>query len=212
MLASILREFFRRLEGWEYETLRKQVAGERTLQPEAIEAMASALHVTPEYFLEYRRHQIEKSISDHPELVDLVYDLLVSRSKSLDAVAAPLVSIALDLLAERRDLDADLASKVLDLIIEAKWVIFRLPRFSWVCESRVKAGRRSLDSPARCRRSRVPVYIECDEPLMDIVSTGGDRLATFNISSTAALSQLVPESKWPSTAAGDRLLMRAPPT
>ena len=36
-----LREFFRRLEGWEYETLRKQVAGERALQPEAIEAMAS---------------------------------------------------------------------------------------------------------------------------------------------------------------------------
>ncbi len=181
-----LREFFRRLEGWEYETLRKQVAGERTLQPEAIEAMASALHVTPEYFLEYRRHQIEKSISDHPELVDLVYDLLVSRSKSLDAVAAPLVSIALDLLAERRDLDADLASKVLDLIIEGQVGDIQAAAFLMGLRVKGESGEEISGFARSMQRSRVPVYIECDEPLMDIVSTGGDRLATFNISSTAA--------------------------
>ncbi len=59
VLASISVGFSAGWRGGEYETLLKQVAGERTLQPEAIEAMASALHVTPEYFLEYRRHQIE---------------------------------------------------------------------------------------------------------------------------------------------------------
>jgi len=80
-----LSDFFKRVEGWEYETLRKQVVSERKLQPEAIEAMARALGVQPEYFIEYRRHQIEQAVSVHPELADLVYDLLVTRSKSFEA-------------------------------------------------------------------------------------------------------------------------------
>ncbi|NLE74637.1 MAG: anthranilate phosphoribosyltransferase [Actinobacteria bacterium] len=181
-----LREFFRRVDGWEYETLRKQVAGERTLQPEAIEAMAAALHVVPEYFQEYRRYQIEKSISDHPELVDLVYDLLVTRSKSLDAAAAPLVSIALDMLAERHNLDADLASKVLDLIIEGQVGDIQTAAFLMGLRVKGESGEEISGFARSMQRSCTPVHIECDEPLMDIVSTGGDRLATFNISSTAA--------------------------
>ncbi len=99
-----LREFFGRVKGWEYETLRKQITGERTLKADAIEAMAEALGVPPEYFQEYRRGQIEQAITTHPELVDLFYDLMVSRAKSLDAIAVPLVSRVLDQLAARRDL------------------------------------------------------------------------------------------------------------
>ena len=181
-----LSEFFRRVEGWEYETLRKQVAGERTLQPEAVEAMAAALHVTPEYFQEYRSHQIEKAITDHPELVDLVYDLLVSRAKSLDAVAAPLVSIALDLLADRQNLDADLASKVLELIIQGQ--VGDIQTAAFLMGLRVKGeSAEEISGFARTmQKFCTHVHIESSEPLVDIVSTGGDRLATFNISSTAA--------------------------
>lgn len=91
-----LRQFFGRVDGWEYETLRKQLSGERTLKPDAIKVMADVLGVPPEYFLEYRRYQIEQAIADHPELVDLFYDLMVGRAKSLDAIAVPLVSRVLD--------------------------------------------------------------------------------------------------------------------
>lgn len=181
-----LSEFFRRVEGWEYETLRKQVAGERTLQPEAIEAMAQALHVAPEYFLEYRIYQIQKAINDHPELVDLVYDLLVTRAKSLDAVAAPLVSIALDMLAERQSLDADLAAKVLDLIMQGQVGDIQVAAFLMGLRVKGETGEEISGFARTMQESCTPVQIDTEEPLLDIVSTGGDRLSTFNISSTAA--------------------------
>ena len=181
-----LSEFFRRVEGWEYETLRKQVAGERTLQPDAIEAMAQALHVAPEYFLEYRIHQIRQALSDHPELVDLVYDLLVTRAKSLDAAAAPLVSIALDLLAEHQNLDADLASKILEAIMQGQVGDIQTAAFLMGLRVKGETGEEISGFARTMQKSCTPVHIKTDEPLLDIVSTGGDRLATFNISSTAA--------------------------
>lgn len=182
-----LSEFFRRVDGWEYETLRKQVAGERTLQPEAVEAIAAALHVAPEYFLEYRRHQIEQAVETYPDLVDLVYDLLVSRAKSLDAAAAPLVSIALDLLAERQDLDPALASKVLELIIQGQVGDIQVAAFLMGLRVKGETGEELSGFAATMQKYGTRVEIGCREPLVDIVSTGGDRLATFNISSTAAL-------------------------
>lgn len=181
-----LREFFGRVEGWKYETLRKQISGERTLQPEAIEAMAEILGVPPEYFQEYRRHQIEQTISDHPELVDLFYDLLVSRARSLDAIAVPLVSRVLDQLAEQRDLDADLASRVFELIVEGQVNDIQAAAFLMGLRTKGETADEIFGIARTMRAFGTPVNITCDEPLVDIVSTGGDRLATFNISTTAA--------------------------
>lgn len=181
-----LREFFARVEGWEYETLRKQISGERSLKPEAVEAMARALGVAPEYFQEYRKHQIDQAIANHPELVDLFYDLLVSRAKSLDAIAVPLVSRVLDQIAARRDLDADLASRVLELIVEGQVSDVQTAAFLMGLRTKGETGEEIFGFARTMRKYGTPVEIPTNEPLVDIVSTGGDRLATFNISTTSA--------------------------
>jgi anthranilate phosphoribosyltransferase len=181
-----LRQFFGRVSGWEYETLRKQMSGERTLKPEAMEAMAEALGVPPEYFLEYRRYQIEESISTHPELVDLFYDLLVSRAKSLDAIALPLVSRVLDQLAAKTDLDADLASRVLELIVEGHVSDVQAGAFLMGLRTKGETGEEIYGFARKMREYATLVDLDTTEPAVDIVSTGGDRLATFNISTTAA--------------------------
>jgi len=181
-----LREFFRRVEGWEYETLRKQVSAERTLQPEAIEAMAEALGVAPEYFQEYRRYQIEHAIADHSELIDLVYDLLVTRAKSLDAIAVPLVSRALDQLADRQELSEDLASRVLELIMEGQVGDVQMAAFLMGLRVKGETGAEISAFARTMRRYGEAVEVDTEEPLVDIVSTGGDRLSTFNISTTSA--------------------------
>ncbi len=181
-----LREFFGRVKGWEYETLRKQIAGERALKPEAIEAMAAALGVAPEYFQEYRRYQTERAIAKHPELVDLLYDLVVDRAKSLDAIAVPLISVALDDLAAGTSLDADRASRLADLLMDGQ--VGDIQAAGLLTGLRVKGETSDeIFGFARAMRRRgAPVRVTGDEPLVDIVSTGGDRLATFNISTTAA--------------------------
>jgi anthranilate phosphoribosyltransferase len=181
-----LREFFGRVDGWEYETLRKQISGERTLKPDAIQAMAEILGVAPEYFLEYRRYQIEQAIVNHPELVDLVYDLMVSRAKSLDAIAVPLVSRVLDQLAARRNLDADLASRVLELIVDGQVSDVQAGAVLMGLRTKGETGEEIYGFARTMRTYATPVHITGAEPLVDIVSTGGDRLATFNISTTAA--------------------------
>ncbi len=43
-----------------HENLRRQIYAERTLQPQAIEAMATALGVPPEYFKEYRQYRCSR--------------------------------------------------------------------------------------------------------------------------------------------------------
>ncbi len=78
-----LRAFFSRVDGWQYENLRKMVMGERTLRPEAIEAMSAVLDVTPEYFLEYREWRIRQALRTHPELVELTYDLVMTEARAL---------------------------------------------------------------------------------------------------------------------------------
>lgn len=87
------------------DTLRKQVLAERTLQPAAVEAMAEVLNIAPEYFVEYRTNRISEAVTLHPELVDLVYDLLVSRAQSLEAMVIPMVATAVDRLASGEDID-----------------------------------------------------------------------------------------------------------
>ena len=181
-----LRAFFGRVEGWEYETLRKQIVGERTLKPEVIEAIAEALGVAPEYFQEYRRHELERAIVTHPELVDLFYDLMVSRARSLDAIAVPLVSRVLDQLAEQRDLDADLASRVLELIVEGHVSDVQAGAFLMGLRTKGETAEEIYGFARTMRAYGTQVHIESAQPLVDIVSTGGDRLATFNVSTTAA--------------------------
>jgi transcriptional regulator with XRE-family HTH domain len=46
--------FVERLGGVSYETLRKALAGERKPSASLMEAVASALGISPEYFVEYR--------------------------------------------------------------------------------------------------------------------------------------------------------------
>ncbi|MCL4367688.1 MAG: helix-turn-helix domain-containing protein [Actinobacteria bacterium] len=71
------RAFFDEVEGWSYESLRKMLAGERTLQPDAIDAMARALDVPPAYFREYRLWQIEQRMAEDPEVVDVMYEIVM---------------------------------------------------------------------------------------------------------------------------------------
>src|SRR5690348_14087183 len=44
-----------------YETLRKVLAGERTLTPNVIEQCAKALRIDPGYFVEYRAMEIARN-------------------------------------------------------------------------------------------------------------------------------------------------------
>ena len=82
-----LRAFFSSVDGWEYEYLRKMVMGERPLVSQAMEAMADALGVDPEYFLEYRIWQIQEGFRRHPNVADDVYQMLMASFKLLDARA-----------------------------------------------------------------------------------------------------------------------------
>jgi transcriptional regulator with XRE-family HTH domain len=53
----------------------------RLLDPQAVEtfqALATAFHLAPTYFREYRIHQLERAMETHPELVDVVYDIVMS--------------------------------------------------------------------------------------------------------------------------------------
>jgi len=181
-----LRDFSGRVDGWKYETLRKQIVADRKLQPEAIEAMADALGVSPEHFLEYRQSKIQQAISDHPELVDLVYDLLVSRAKSLDAIAVPIISRVLDTLVAQENLGSDLAGKVLELIMDGQVGDAQSAAFLMGLRVKGETGDEIFGMAETMRKFGTPVHLRSMERVVDIVGTGGDRLATFNISTTAA--------------------------
>lgn len=76
--------FLETVEGWGYNALRKMVNGERTLQPEAIEAMAAALDIDPRYFREYRRHLFDLQMDAHADLIDEIWDACVSLLAAID--------------------------------------------------------------------------------------------------------------------------------
>ena len=85
-IAELLREqqgnplrvnlfaFARTVEGWSYNTLHKMIEGERTLTKAAIEAMAEALDVSPDYFVEYRMMWIMLQMVEQPDIIDHVFD------------------------------------------------------------------------------------------------------------------------------------------
>lgn len=185
--ASVsLRKFSQRLTGWGYETLRKQLGNQRALQPQLIEAVANALGVQAEYFLEYRRHRVEQAIVANPEIVDLMYDLVISRARSLDAIAVPLVSMTLEQLAEGRDLSANRASKVLELIVNGQVGEGQAAAFFMGLRAKGETGEEISAFAHTLRSFTIPVVVPGTQPLVDIVSTGGSRLGAFNISTTSA--------------------------
>jgi len=181
-----LGEFLRRVQGWREGTLRKQIASERTLQTEAVEAIAEALNVAPEYFLEYRRHQINQAVQVHPELVDLVYDLLVSRAKSLEAMTVPFVTTALDLLVDGKDIEAAMASKVLEMIMNGKVSDVQATAFLTALRTKGETADEITGLARTMRRYGTPVDLGPGVDALDIVSTGGDHLASFNVSTTSS--------------------------
>lgn len=50
--------FARDLDGIQYESLRKVLAGLRQATPGVMEAAAAVVSVNPDYFVEYRLHQV----------------------------------------------------------------------------------------------------------------------------------------------------------
>lgn len=80
-----LTEFFKTVEGYDYNTLRKMLAGERNLRPDAIEAISEAVSkalgriVKPDYFREYRVFEVVGMLEEMPELVDDCYTHLATR-------------------------------------------------------------------------------------------------------------------------------------
>ena len=181
-----LRDFCGRVEGWKYENLRKQIVADRKIQPEAIEAMATVLGIAPEYFLEYRQRQIEQAITEHPELVDHLYDLAVSRAKSLEAIAMPIISRVLDQLVDRQDLDSGLAGRVLELIMDGQVGVAQAAALLMGLRVKGETGEEIYGLAQTVRKFGTSVHLRSMDRVVDIVGTGGDRLATFNISTTAA--------------------------
>lgn len=78
-----LRAFFSRIEGWSYDALRKMANGELRLTPEVMEACARELGIAPTYWREYRAYQIEQQMESNPELIDAIYDLVMSEAAKL---------------------------------------------------------------------------------------------------------------------------------
>lgn len=80
-----LTGFLKSLPGYHKDTWYKMVTGQRTLTPEAIEKLAEALDVPPEYFREYRAWQICKVLEDHPDEADPIYEvaMLIQKRKAV---------------------------------------------------------------------------------------------------------------------------------
>lgn len=53
--------FAEQLDGVHYETLRKALAGDRTVTPHIMEEVARALRIKPQHFAEYRLYMAAKS-------------------------------------------------------------------------------------------------------------------------------------------------------
>ncbi len=80
-----LYQFLSRVPGkWGYQSLRMMINGERTLQPEAIEAMAAALDVDPRYFREYRHYLLDRMFESRPEMIDEIWDTCSAYMEALD--------------------------------------------------------------------------------------------------------------------------------
>lgn len=77
--------------GMNYGTLRSAVIGRTMPAVETLERVARALHIAPEYFREYRAHQIiaavNKAIEHSPEIAGMFYETVMAETAALDELA-----------------------------------------------------------------------------------------------------------------------------
>jgi anthranilate phosphoribosyltransferase len=98
----------------------------------------------------------------------------------------PQVSHALELLATGQDLDRDLAAEVLGLIMEGRVGEVQVAAFLMGLRAKGETAEEIVVLATTMRRLAERVTVRVDGPLVDTCGTGGDRLGTFNISTTAA--------------------------
>ncbi len=91
---------------------------------------------------------MQQVISDHPDLADVVYDLVLGRAKSLDATVIPLISLALGQLADHQDLPAATVDRIVDMIVDG--TVSDGQAGAFLLALRVKGQKPEM----RCRRSR----------------------------------------------------------
>lgn len=88
-----LERFYQEIEksgvGYGAKHLRKMVDGVRPLKPAAIEAIADALDIPPDHFIEYRIWRVQRIVEENPMLVDRVYDLLVAQARAEQDPSTP---------------------------------------------------------------------------------------------------------------------------
>lgn len=96
------------------------------------------------------------------------------------------VSHALELLARGQDLDRDLAAEVLELVMEGQVGEIQAAAFLMGLRAKGETAEEIVGLADTMRRLAEPVEVAGDAPLLDTCGTGGDRLGTFNISTTAA--------------------------
>ena len=61
--------------------------GKRSPSEESVHAIARALHVGPEYFVEYRRNVVIGELETRPDVVDMVYGYLLHGAAAKDEAA-----------------------------------------------------------------------------------------------------------------------------
>lgn len=98
----------------------------------------------------------------------------------------PAVSRALELLARGQDLGRESASEVLELIMEGQVGDIQAAAFLMGLRTKGETAEEIVGLAATMRRLAEKVETQVAGPLVDVVGTGGDRLGTFNISTTAA--------------------------
>jgi hypothetical protein len=74
--------------GYTAKHTRRMIDSGRNLKPKALEQLAQVLEVEPEYFREYRIHQLEEWMETWPEVVDTVYDMAKGKVAQLEAKKA----------------------------------------------------------------------------------------------------------------------------
>lgn len=67
--------------GYKPEHLRKQILGERTVQPHVLVELARLFGVKPTVFREYRRWMLEVSLNGDPDLADEMWEMLQAEDR-----------------------------------------------------------------------------------------------------------------------------------
>ena len=65
------------LAGLSQSSISRYLDSRRKPEPSSMEGIASALEISPDYFLEYRTWKIQEIMTERPELVSGVYDRLL---------------------------------------------------------------------------------------------------------------------------------------